>query len=152
LRVGLAAVKALAEVLERPIATVSVLHAVAVAGGINGTVAAVLDAGRKEAFVGEYDMSTAEDPCIREYLVSQEELFSAVPEPIVTSDKSIVEAARSRGIEAGHQVKEIDRPGADVMARLGWKKIKAGETVTPEALDANYIRRSDAEIFSSGKR
>ena len=28
------------------------------------------------------------------------------------------------------------------------KKIMAGETVAPEELDANYIRRSDAEIFA----
>ena len=34
---------------------------------------------------------------------------------------------------------------------MGWKKILAGETTSPEALDANYIRRSDAEIFSQNK-
>jgi hypothetical protein len=27
-------------------------------------------------------------------------------------------------------------------------KIVAGQVTSPEALDANYIRRSDAEIFS----
>jgi len=37
---------------------------------------------------------------------------------------------------------------SDVIARLGWKKVSAGETVSPEALEANYIRRSDAEIFA----
>ena len=33
-------------------------------------------------------------------------------------------------------------------ARLAIRKILAGETVAPEELDANYIRRSDAEIFA----
>jgi hypothetical protein len=31
---------------------------------------------------------------------------------------------------------------------LGWRKIQAGDTVSPEQLEANYIRQSDAEIFS----
>ena len=35
---------------------------------------------------------------------------------------------------------------ADV-ARLGWRKILSGETVTPEQLEANYIRRTDAEML-----
>ena len=37
-------------------------------------------------------------------------------------------------------------PQADVIARLGFAKIQAGEIVTPEALDATYIRRTDAEL------
>ena len=34
------------------------------------------------------------------------------------------------------------------IARVGLQKIARGETVSVEKLDANYIRRSDAEIFS----
>jgi hypothetical protein len=44
-------------------------------------------------------------------------------------------------------VHEIELPRSDVIAQLGWRKISAGETVSPEALDANYIR-SSSEIFS----
>src|SRR6266576_6734973 len=40
LRVGLAAIKGLAEILEKPIATVSMLEAVAIAGGVEGDVIA----------------------------------------------------------------------------------------------------------------
>src|SRR5215471_19528063 len=47
LRVGLSAIKGLAEVLRKPIATVSLLEAVAVSGGKAGVVLAALDAGRK---------------------------------------------------------------------------------------------------------
>jgi hypothetical protein len=32
---------------------------------------------------------------------------------------------------------------------LAWRKLENKETVSPEALEANYIRRSDAEIFSA---
>src|SRR5229473_5733204 len=47
LRVGLSAVKGLAEVLQKPIATVSLLEALAVASGERGRIAAALDAGRQ---------------------------------------------------------------------------------------------------------
>ncbi len=53
LRVGLAAMKALAEILQKPIVPVSLLEAVARAGGMQGKVVAVLDAGRGEVYVGE---------------------------------------------------------------------------------------------------
>src|SRR6266849_2637774 len=52
LRVGLAAIKALAEVLGKPIAAVSLLEAVAIAGRARGRVVAALDAGRNEVYVG----------------------------------------------------------------------------------------------------
>jgi hypothetical protein len=31
------------------------------------------------------------------------------------------------------------------------RKLLAGEVANPETLDANYIRRSDAELFSAPK-
>jgi hypothetical protein len=37
------------------------------------------------------------------------------------------------------------------MARIGLRKIARGEVVSVDELDANYIRRSDAEIFSLPK-
>ena len=39
-----------------------------------------------------------------------------------------------------------------MVARLGAARLLTGETVTVEALDANYLRRSDAEIFFKGAR
>ena len=57
LRVGLAAIKGLAEILGKPIATVSTLEAVAHGSGCEGKVTAVLDAGRGEVYAGEYEIS-----------------------------------------------------------------------------------------------
>lgn len=145
LRVGLAAIKALAEVLQKPIATVSLLEAVAVAHGQNGTVIAALDAGRGEIYVGEYEVKSAAARMISERLVAQSEIAGlAAGVPVVTPDGAVAELARQAGLD----VIEITRPGTDLVARIGWKKILAGEIVSPEALEANYIRRSDAEIFS----
>jgi hypothetical protein len=44
------------------------------------------------------------------------------------------------------EVTQIDPPKADAIARIGYEKIRAGEVVSPEILDANYIRRTDAEL------
>src|ERR1700690_3230390 len=55
LRVGLAAVKALAEVLHKPIVAVSLLEAVAVASRARGKTIAALDAGRNEIYAAECD-------------------------------------------------------------------------------------------------
>jgi len=47
-------------------------------------------------------------------------------------------------------VLEVARPRTEVIAQLGWKKILSGETVSAEALEANYIGRSEAELFVKG--
>jgi tRNA threonylcarbamoyladenosine biosynthesis protein TsaB len=143
-RVGLAAIKALAEVLEKPIAAVSLLEAVAVSSGSQGRVTAALDAGRGEVYAGEYDVHGDDVRLLQERLLTRIRLLEAAPgSTVVTSDHSLAEAARGVGLH----VEEIELPRAGVIARLGWKKIQAGEIVSPEALDANYLR-SSTEIFS----
>lgn len=146
LRVGLAAIKALAEVLGKPIAAVSLLEAVAVSGGTRGAVFAVLDAGRNEVYLGEYRVDDDRATCLSERLLTREEFLASAHREslLLTPDAAIAEAARSAGL----QVREVERPRSAAIARLGWKKILAGQTVSAEDLEANYIRRSDAEIFS----
>jgi tRNA threonylcarbamoyladenosine biosynthesis protein TsaB len=147
LRVGLAAIKALAEVLQKPIATVSLLEAIASASRVQGRVLAALDAGRNEIYLGEYDVETSGARLLRERLVTPAELPElAGSARILTPDKIVSDAARAHGC----RVEEVERPRSDTIARLGWKRILAGATVSPEALEANYIRRSDAEILSKG--
>lgn len=145
LRVGLAAIKALAEVTGKPIATVSLLEAVAVESGMKGRVLAALDAGRGEVYLGEYEVSGTQGSKVDERLVTRSELADAVAgRAIVTPDSAIAFLIQGTGI----RLIEVARPTAEVIARLGWKKILGEDTVSPDALEANYIRRSDAEIFS----
>ncbi len=153
LRVGLTAIKGLVEVLAKPIATISVLEAVAVASGVNGRVFAALDAQRREVFLGEYEVrsDTLQATALRqETLVTREEFVAGLPQgaTVVTPDASIATLA----LPSGTTLRQIERPGADWAARIGVRKILAGQTVTAEALDANYVRRSDAEIFSALKK
>jgi tRNA threonylcarbamoyladenosine biosynthesis protein TsaB len=144
LRVGLAATKALAEVLAKPIAAVSLLEAMTIAAYLQGSVMTVFDAGRKEVYLGEYEIASAETRVIAERLLTREAwLELASNATIVTPDPDIAAAALAKGL----RVVEVEGGPIDAIMRLGWKKILAGETVSPEALDANYGRRSDAEIF-----
>jgi len=145
LRIGLAAVKALAEVLEKPIAGVSLLEAVALGGNSRGTVIAALDAGRAEVYVGEYDVGF-DAHRIREAMMTQTELVKfADGRTVVTPDRNVADRARAAGLS----VEELQRPDSGAIARIGWKKIRAGETVSPQVLDANYIRRMDGEILGT---
>jgi hypothetical protein len=41
---------------------------------------------------------------------------------------------------------------ANQFAMIGGEMIVAGKILTPAELDANYLRRSDAEIFFQGRR
>jgi tRNA threonylcarbamoyladenosine biosynthesis protein TsaB len=148
LRVGIAAIKGLSEALGKPIAAVSRLEAVARASACPGKVIAALDAGRRQAFFGEYELFGESASCAREHLLSWEELaVIAAGRPVLSPDKSVAEALR----QSGASVVEIQNPRADVIARLGWKKLLAGDVADVATLEANYIRRTDAEILVHGK-
>jgi tRNA threonylcarbamoyladenosine biosynthesis protein TsaB len=158
LRVGLAAIKALAEALQKPIAAISLLEAVAwssTAHGIaHGRILAALDAGRGDVYAGDYELG----PCMHmrsERLLSREDFIAeamgaegkgaeATHKTVVTPDALLAEMVRAVGIQA----ELIEYPNAGVIAHLGWERLQRGQTVRPEELEANYIRHSDAEIFS----
>ena len=147
LRVGLTAIKALGEVLKKPIAAVSLLEAIARASRESGKVVAVLDAGRAEVYAGEFSVNQAKAAFGWQRLVPLEELSaSSAGSEIVTPDPRIAGVARERAL----RVVQIEYPKSDFIARLGFEKINAGDVISVESLDANYIRRSDAEIKLAG--
>jgi tRNA threonylcarbamoyladenosine biosynthesis protein TsaB len=155
LRVGLAAIKALAEILKKPIVAVSLLEVIAsqttaVAKVENRTVLAALDASRGEVFVGEYKLDPGMPSQIVECLLSYEELgsrISASSLPLYTPDDNVVRSLDSlRRNSRQFNIVRVQRPDAVSVARLGWNKIRAGRIISAEELDATYIRRADAEI------
>jgi tRNA threonylcarbamoyladenosine biosynthesis protein TsaB len=152
LRVGLSAVKGMAEILERSIATVSILEALTFGGGRTGKLGAALDAGRSEIFYGLYVVNDGSATAVYEKLLSQAEFQERMREDdlelLLTSDSPVAELASAAGANA----EVVERPGSEMIARIGLRKLLAGQTVSIEALDANYLRRSDAEIFFKGNR
>jgi tRNA threonylcarbamoyladenosine biosynthesis protein TsaB len=143
LRVGLAAIKALAEVLQKPIAAVSLLEAIARVSELQGEVTAALDASRGEVYAADFQISGPETKISHQQLFTLAEFVGAKRDRrIITPDARIADFIREKGL----RVTQIDHPRADVIARLGFENIQAGKVIAPEALDANYIRRSDAEV------
>src|SRR5271157_339989 len=142
LRVGLAAIKALAEILHKPIVPVSLLEVVAVASRASGKLLAALDAGRGELYAGEYQVAGEVTQLLQERLLAKDEFLATARGMVVaTPDETLAGML-------GDGAVQVPLPGAQMIARLGWRKLQAGDVVTPEQLEANYIRRSDAEIFT----
>jgi tRNA threonylcarbamoyladenosine biosynthesis protein TsaB len=147
LRVGLAAIKALAEILQKPIAAISLLEAVASLSRVQGRVLATLDAGRTEIYVGDYELASELPRMLSERLLTREEFLTdagGAGTTILTPDAALAEILGNADVPCELMV----YPSSEVIARLGWQHIERGRTVRPEDLEANYIRRSDAEIFS----
>jgi tRNA threonylcarbamoyladenosine biosynthesis protein TsaB len=152
LRVGLSTAKALCEVLGKPLAAVSMLEALAVTYGREGeAVTAVLDAGRGEIYVGEFQMDQDSPKLIREYMPKLAEFLARPPDAgtrFVTPFPKFAEALA----QAGRDVTLVPPLQADAVGRIGLRKLLSGDVADPATLDANYIRRSDAELYSPPKR
>jgi len=170
LRVGLAAIKGLAEILQKPIVPVSLLEALAPYSRMISAVhdaspgvtafryAVALDAGRGEVYVGQYEISstkaekTPPQP-LGESLFTFDDLAalleSGAAHWISTPDPVIFDALASRMSDSRRRFvrRNLRRPGIAEIATVGWGKLKAGETVSPDQLEANYIRRSHAQLF-----
>ncbi len=168
LRVGLAAIKGLAQILQKPTAAVSLLEVFASQVILRGTdlpaigsgreCLVVMDAGRKQTFVAEYEIGDSLPRLLGEHLLTYGELTQRAEDLgkgmlVLTPDEALIQLTTSYMKDSFlANFVHVPRPNAATIAPLAWKKIVAGETVTPEALDASYIRRTDAEIKLSTTR
>lgn len=139
-RVGLSAAKGLSEAGRVPLVAVSRLALLAncVDGG-GEAVHAVLDAGRGEFYYGEY----AGRRCLREALMREEDLRVAVAGARVVICEAKVAAAL-----VGLEVRLMEEPSAADVLPQALERIEAGDFDDAATVDANYLRRSDAEIFA----
>ena len=142
-RVGLSAAKGLSEAGGIPLIAISRLGLLAASAGEgDSTVHAVLDAGRGEFYYGEYSGHR----CVREVLLSQEGLSAAVAEgPVVVCEAKVAEM-----LSALHP-RLVEEPAAGDALPLALERIAANEFDDAALLDANYLRRTDAEIFAKPK-
>ncbi len=105
---------------------------------------AALDAGRSDVYVGQYEIPARAGQPPKEHMLSRSEFLArARGWKVVTPDSVLAEAAR----ETGLSVWTLPQLSAAEVARLGWSKIQSCETVQAEQLEANYIRRTDAEML-----
>jgi tRNA threonylcarbamoyladenosine biosynthesis protein TsaB len=139
-RVGLSAAKGLSEAGGVPLIAVSRLALLAASvDGSGGSVHAVLDAGRGEFYHGEY----VGRRCVREMLMGREDLLAAIAGGVVVACEAKVAEAL-----AGVEIRMVEEPSAGDALPFALERIAAGDFDDVATLDANYLRRSDAEIFA----
>lgn len=137
-RVGLSAVKGLAEVSQIPVAAVSRLEVLAWKAGVGS---AALDAHRREVFLR---LGSEVQP--REMLTGTEELATIRPAP---ARVAVCDSAEALLREAwpGAELVRVAAPSAADALQLCAERVTRGEFVDLALLDGHYLRRSDAEIF-----
>ena len=139
-RVGLSAVKGLAEPAQIPVAAISRLL---VLSRKSGVPSAALDAHRGEVYLRLEEIG--QKP--RELLAGKQELatISPVPLRVAVCDDGAAELLAIAWPDA--RVVLVDAPTAKDALRLGEARLVAGGNVDLAMLDGNYLRGSDAEIF-----
>jgi tRNA threonylcarbamoyladenosine biosynthesis protein TsaB len=151
-RVGLSAAKGLCDALGLPLVAISRLAVLAhlTHATLGVRVCALFDAGRGEIYFGEY----VDGILLREALLTRDELLTAMrmpasggmhlvkPPVVVTCEVSVAEAV------AEIAPRLVAEPTAEDALQLALRRIEAGDFDDTASIDANYLRRTDAEIFA----
>lgn len=153
LRIGIATVKALAATLARPCAGIPTLYAIALAAGVSAASVSLLPAGRGEVFAQLFS-------------VSADGVVEPLDEAAHIAPKKMIAKYGSRenilwcGEGATAQRELIENSGrgkhwriaptsvnlATQVAALALADFKESQFIEPEALQAIYVRPSDAEL------
>jgi len=144
-RVGLSAVKGLAEPFQTPVAAVSRLEVLAQKAGV---VSAALDAHRQEVFL----RVEAAAGKTREVLAGRADLdaFEIRPAEIAVCDDAAEEFVRKAW--PGAVMERVAPPTAADAIELVAPRLRAGAFVDLALVDGHYLRRSDAEIFGESSK
>ncbi len=160
LRVGLTAVKAWAEIYCKPIAAISGLEAIAVEALSNGAsgakwIAPFLDARRGQLFGAIYGRRREESAGLSlqsdESILSIEEFLEMLKPRsgelvhLASSTPDVLPASRLAEAVPDARVIPVSAALAATIGRLGRERAIRGEVVDAMRLEANYVRRSDAE-------
>jgi tRNA threonylcarbamoyladenosine biosynthesis protein TsaB len=138
-RVGLSAVKGLAEGAQIPVVAISRLLGLSRKAGVPSCA---LDAHRDELFLRLEEVGQAP----RELLAGERDL-AAIPPPVRVAVCDERAAMLLANVWPSTQIVSCPAPLASDALRLGESRLIAGFHEDLALLDGNYLRRSDAEIF-----
>jgi tRNA threonylcarbamoyladenosine biosynthesis protein TsaB len=138
-RVGLTAVKGLAEATQRQVVAVSNLEALAWFG-TRSLRAPMIDARRGEIYGAVYDASLK--PVCNEVVMPLPRWLETLP----NGDLEIVTMGFPLA-EVKYSVVNTRRPLAAAIAHIASRRFDEGLARDPAEIDANYVRRSDAELL-----
>ena len=136
-RVGVSAAKGLSEA--GGVGLIAVSRLALLAADSAGPVYGVLDAGRGEFYFGEY----VGRRCVREALMNEAGVREAVGLGVV-----VVCEAKVAEVLAGLDIRMVRAPRAEDALPIALERIAAGDFDDAASIDANYLRRTDAEIFA----
>ncbi|MGA7852799.1 MAG: tRNA (adenosine(37)-N6)-threonylcarbamoyltransferase complex dimerization subunit type 1 TsaB [Candidatus Acidiferrales bacterium] len=155
LRVGLTAAKGWAEVYRKPAVGVSALEAVAIqCRAMTAAVVPVLDARRGQVYFGVYRRSGAG---LRlggdEFVVTPPEFAAKLAESardgaftIATPDAEVVSLLAAHLQTDSVAIETVSSVLAPFIGHIGHERALQGNVSDALALDANYVRRTDAEM------
>jgi tRNA threonylcarbamoyladenosine biosynthesis protein TsaB len=152
LRIGIATIKALAVTLNRPCAAVPTLQAVALAGGPSKTTVALLPAGRGEVFAQSYSVSADAVMALDEpaHISPQKMIdkYGSLETALWCGEGAIAQRELIENSAAGRQWQIAPRTDnlARYVATLALMNFQRDELIAPDALQAIYVRPSDAEL------
>ena len=158
LRVGLTAVKGWAEVHGKPIAAISGLEAIAAqSSATHDTVSPFLDARKGHVFGSTYRRSPEASNTLQlvgeEAIFTVEEFLSSVKRNcgtrhavLVSSTPDVLPPDLVESIFPGSRIEQVPASLAPSIGLLAFDRASRGDLVDALGLDANYIRRSDAEV------
>lgn len=147
IRVGLAAAKGLGEALGKPVVAVSNLQAIAWFG-CGELRATVVDARRGEVYGAVYSASL--DPIRPETVTKFPAWLETLPEgnlEFLSTDFSPFRQALAGTRFERAVVREVPRALAGAIGVIAARRFEQGLANDPSEIDANYVRRSDAELF-----
>lgn len=161
LRVGLAAVKAWAEILSKPIVAVSGLVAIAAQArdpSHSALIAPVLDAHRGQIYAALYhsdgeDLKVidADQVCTsREFLARISDRAGSQPMRFVSPSPEVLQPALDEWVaerRLSWSMQQASSALAPAIAQVASQRAARGECTDSLRLDANYVRRSDAELL-----
>lgn len=160
IRVGLAVVKGLAEMHSKPVVPISLLEAVCESARAEGLLIPIVDAYRGQVFGGLYEKRNGE-PVRRgqeRVLPLEEYLATLKAEGVEPRQCTLVSPQMRRWTAlvggssfAGGRQESISPVLAGAVARRAVTRFGRGEAVDALHLEANYVRRSDAELLWKAK-
>ena len=160
-RVGLTTVKAWAEVYGKPVAAISRLEGFAAQiPGSADYVAAFVDALRGQVFGAIYRKKGDDFARLGEEMVIAPGEFVETAAQLANGKKIVWVSPDGALVEGEPAWKERERRGenierasptlAGIIGKIGLRRLQGGKATGALELDANYVRRSDAEIFWKG--
>jgi tRNA threonylcarbamoyladenosine biosynthesis protein TsaB len=142
-RVGLACIKGLAEALGKPAVAVSNLEAMASFGSAPRR-AVVMDARRGEIYGAVYDdAGRLASPEVVMTLAAWLDMLPEGEMEFIAMDPAALAGTRFEHARIATAPPAL----AGAIARIALARFLGGEASDPAALDANYVRRSDAELL-----